>query len=90
MSVEQATEYGRLVTIKNGIVSVDRIRLYDGHRYNWHSQLIRNGILFTPTDQTYDLSASCHVSVSFYDEIWFEGVRIYKKPLWRKILSLLD
>ena len=83
-----ATEYGRLITIKGSIASVSKIRLYDNHQYNWN-QTLRNGRnLYKPTDQTYDIESNFDCKLSFYDEVWFEGVCIYKKPWYLKLIQL--
>ena len=87
---KKAKEYARLITIKGGFVSVVSIRLFDGHNYNWHQSLIVNGVINIPTDQTYDYKASYDSRLSDHDEIWFDGVCIYKKSLWRKALSWIS
>ncbi len=86
---EPALEYGRLITIKDKIFCVSRIRLYDGHEYNWSQQLRWNDILYAPTDQTHDLDSDNHMKIDFYDEVWFDGVCIYKKPWYLKLMNLL-
>lgn len=83
--VTPAKAYGNLITRKGNIVSVINIRLFDGHQYNWHQGLVNNGVIHTPTDQTYDLEANYSSEPHWYDEVWFEGVCIYKKPLFYRI-----
>lgn len=87
--MELAKEYGRLITKKGKIWNVSRVRMYDNHCYNWHQQLARGGMLYTPTDQTYDLNSSFNSPISFYDEVWFDGVLIYKKSLIGRLLGAL-
>lgn len=82
--MEQAKEYGRLVTRKGSRVSVCRIRLYDGHSYNWHRPIVYRGMVNIPTDQTYDLDANSISRPHYYDEVWL--VRVYKKPWYLKLL----
>lgn len=87
---EEAKEYGRLITRKDGIINVVRIRLYDGHRYNWCQRLRCDGVICTPTDQTFDLDSNCESKPHYYDQVWFDGVCFYKKPWWRKLLCLVS
>ena len=88
--IKQAKEYGRLITRKCGVTNVARVRLYDGHMYNWCQRLVCNGVVSVPTDQTYDLDSSFESEPHYYDEVWFEGVCIYKKPWYRKLFSRKD
>lgn len=84
--MEQAKGYANLIRIKGKTVDICRIRLYDGHRYNWHHQICNKGTLYCPTDQSYDLGAKYTSDINFWDEIWIEGVRVHKKSWWRKLL----
>ena len=83
---KNAKEYARLIRIKGNKVDICRVRLFDGHMHNWYHLIHSDGILYSPTDQTFDLGANYSSDVHYWDELWVDGVRVYKKPLWRKIL----
>ena len=86
--MEEAKEYARLIRIRGGHADVCRIRMFDGHRYNWHHQVCCDGILYKPTDQTYVLGANYSSDLNYWDEVWIDGVRVHKKAWWRKMLFL--
>jgi len=84
--ISEAKEYGRLITMRGRFVEVLRIRLYDNHQHNWHQNIISNGMINIPTDQTAYYESNHQYKLNKYDEVWFEGVRIFKKPLLIKML----
>ncbi|MCY9870483.1 hypothetical protein [Vibrio barjaei] len=86
---EPAVDYSKLVTRTGDHVVVTRVRLYDGHRYHWCHQLIAHGKLHAPTDQTFDLNANDATDLDRFDEIWLDGVQVYKKPWWKKLFLWL-
>jgi len=90
MDCEPATEYGQLIVqMKDGRTHLYRVRLYDGHNYNWITHLIspRTGKLqlHTITDQVWDLEATANYTTDIdrFTKVWFNGVLIYKRP-WYK------
>jgi hypothetical protein len=86
---DKATDYGRLMVRKGHLVGVCKIRLYDGHEHNWYQRLVTGGVITIPTDQTYNLDANIDSRPYYYDEVWFDGIRIYKKPWYMKLISYL-
>lgn len=84
---EQAKQYGIMITKRGKHVHAMRVRMFDGHYYNWSHHIVRGNVLYTPTDQTFDLEANYESELDYYDEVWFEGVLIYKKPWWKKLLG---
>ncbi len=83
--METTHDYGQLI-VKYSKTHVDvfRIRLYEGHAYNWCDTLIVNGNLRYATDQTAGLGVfdTCTPLSKLY-EVWLNGVCIYKRPWWR-------
>ncbi len=54
--METTHAYGQLILKHdNNNISIHRIRLYQGHMYNWCEQLVWDGNLQYHTDQTADL-----------------------------------
>jgi hypothetical protein len=88
VEAEEAIQYGTLIMKYNkSFVNISRIRLFDGHKYNWHDGIIRDGELVYHTDQTHDLGANPSVSkLKDYKEVWLDGVLLYKRPWWRVVL----
>lgn len=84
--MKQAKEYARLIRIRGDHVDVCRVRMFDGHNYNWHQLVCSDGKLHCPTDQSYDLESNHISDINFWDEIWLDGVRIHKKSWWRKVI----
>lgn len=91
MYFEPAPEYGYyIIQRRSGDVFTMKVRLFDGHRYNWHQHLITKYVgedkqLHTITDQVYDLEATSNYTQSLDDfkKVWFNGVLIYKRPWWK-------
>lgn len=93
--VKPAIEYGELVyTTISGITNVNRIRLFDSCSDNWNDQLIHGKKLFYRTDQDVRLAEQGgkgynETSVLNYDKIYFNGILIYNRSLYRRILDSL-
>ncbi len=85
--METTHAYGQLIVkFDNNNVNSYRIRLYQGHMYNWCEPLVWNSTLMYHTDQTVDLgSKPCSSLLKEYKEVWLDGVCIYKRPWWRKL-----
>lgn len=77
--------YGQLILkYSRNNINIFRIRLYDGHKYNWCEQLVWGGNLCYTTDQIVELGASPNRNpLTDYKEVWLDGVCIYKSPWWR-------
>ena len=88
MIMEKANKYGILIYKTRGFVNISKIRMFDDHDYNWHEQIIHNGILAYHTDQTYDLRANPSRSkVIDYDYIYLDGCLLYKAGLIRRAIN---
>lgn len=86
-----ATEYGRLIQIKNSsprIVNISRVRLFEC-KHNWHSQLIHDQNILIPTDQTEFLGSNYAYDIDVWDEVWMDGVCIFKKSMLKRVIKRL-
>lgn len=85
--VKPAEEYGNLIVKKGGFVHVFKIRMFEQESHGWVQTLTSNGKLYAPTDQTEYYEAGYTSDLSKYDEVWFEGVCVYKKGLIKRVLG---
>lgn len=87
---EEDKQYAYLTMIYwSGIVNVSRVRLGEGHNFNWHTRLISRSenILTVETDQTLYYKSSPESDLRKYKEIHFNGCVIYKDwKFWRRWL----
>lgn len=94
--VKPAPKYGELVyTTVTGITNINRIRLHDHCSDNWNTQLIHNNRLYYRTDQDerwhQEGAKYCQESNIFnYDKVYFNGVLIYNRSLYRKMIDFLQ